>query len=65
MWLTRGMPAIAAQVLVVGHEGGGVDVYSLEGSLAEPLGRTVQEQINALDKVTATVQDESATVALH
>ena len=52
-------------MLVVGHEGGGVDVYSLEGSLAEPMGRTVQEQIDALDKVTATVQDESATVAAH
>jgi len=57
--------SIASPVLVVGHEGGGVDVYSLEGSLAEPLGRTVQEQIDALDKVTATVQDESAPVALH
>jgi len=44
--------SIASPVLVVGHEGGGVDVYSLEGSLAEPTGRTVQEQINALDKVT-------------
>jgi len=57
--------SIASPVLVVGHEGGGVDVYSLEGSLAEPLGRTVQEQINALERVTATVQDESAPVALH
>ena len=41
--------SIASPVLVVGHEGGGVDVYSLEGSLAEPLGRTVQEQISALE----------------
>jgi len=57
--------SIASPVLVVGQEGGGVDVYSLEGSLAEPLGRTVQEQINALEKVTATVQDESAPVAVH
>lgn len=49
--------SIASPVLVVGHAGGGIDVYSLEGSLAEPLGRTVQEQINALEKVTATVHD--------
>ena len=53
-----------SSVIVVGHDGGGVDVYSLEGSLAEPMGRTVQEQIDALDKVTATVQDE-APVAVH
>ena len=58
--------SIASPVLVVGHEGGGVDLYTLEGSLAEPLGRTVQEQIDALEKVTSTVQDESAApVAVH
>jgi len=47
--------SIASPVLVVGHEGGGVDVYSLDGPLAEPLGRTVQQQIEAIEKVTATV----------
>jgi len=47
----------ASPVLVVGHEGGGVDVFSLEGTLAEPTGRTTAEQIAALDKVTSTVQD--------
>ena len=57
--------SIASPVLVVGHEGGGVDVYSLQGSLAEPLGRTVQEQIDALEKVTATVQDDAPPVAVH
>jgi len=44
-------------VIVVGHEGGVVDVYSLKGSLAEPTGRTIAQQITALERVTATVQD--------
>ena len=57
--------SIVSPVLVVGHEGGGVDLYTLEGSLAEPLGRTVQEQIDALEKVTSTVQDESPAVPVH
>jgi len=52
--------SIASPVLVVGNDSGYVDVYSLEGPLAEPLGRTVQEQIDAIDKVTATVQEEGA-----
>ena len=56
--------SIASPVLVVGHEGGGVDVYSLEGTLAEPMGRTVQEQIDVLDKVTAIGGDEEP-VAVH
>lgn len=43
-------------VLVVGHEGGTVDVYSLKGDLVQPLGRTTMQQKAALDKVT-TLQD--------
>ena len=41
-------------VLVVGHEGGVVDVYSLNGSLAESTGRTVAQQVTALERVTDT-----------
>ena len=33
-----------------------VDVYSLEGTLAEPTGRTLAEQVAALDKVTAVAE---------
>ena len=44
-------------VIVVGHHGGVVDVYSLKGSLAEPMGRTVAQQVASLERVTATVQD--------
>jgi len=46
--------SMASPVLVVGHEGGGVDVYSLEGALAEPIPRTVSEQIAALNKHMVT-----------
>ena len=49
--------SLASPVLVVGHEGGGVDVFSLEGALAEPTNRTVSEQIAHLDSVTATISD--------
>ena len=56
--------SIASPVIVVGHEGGGVDLYTLQGSLAEPLGRTVQEQIDALEKVM-NVGDETPAVAVH
>ena len=51
----------ASPVLVVGHEGGGVDVYSLQGNLALPLGRTSAEQIGALDKITSTVSDHGTS----
>jgi len=55
--------SLASPVLVVGHEGGGVDVYSLEGSLAEPTGRTVAEQIAALDKHMVT--EDTKPVDVH
>ncbi|KAL1520245.1 hypothetical protein AB1Y20_023715 [Prymnesium parvum] len=44
-------------VIIVGHNNGVVDVYSLTGSLAESTGRTMAQQIRTLERITATVQD--------
>ena len=52
-------------VIVVGHEAGAVEVYSLKGTLAEPLGRTTAQQVAALDRVTTTVQEGPGGFAAH
>jgi len=55
--------SLASPVLVVGHEGGGVDLYALEGTLAEPTNRTIAEQVAALEKLAVpAAHDEAAEV---